>query len=174
MHATRNPRVAHNLRFPGQIFDGQAGLDYNMARDYDPAIGRYIESDPILQPTRDVVDGKWVFAVPLLIKWSRLLLPYAYVDDQPLVGSDPRGLIWPIDLIKCMYYSNKYLNEVGPCKNRCGTTSIAQINFMAAYKSSSIEDSIFSCACQNAGGQVCLKMFESCAKVGEGKPKFTE
>jgi len=39
--------VAYNLRLPGQVFDGQAGLHYNMARDYDPAVGRYVESDPI-------------------------------------------------------------------------------------------------------------------------------
>ena len=38
---------AFNLRFPGQVFDGQAGLHQNVARDYDPALGRYVESDPI-------------------------------------------------------------------------------------------------------------------------------
>jgi RHS repeat-associated protein len=37
----------YNLRFPGQIFDPQAGLHQNMFRDYSPAIGRYVESDPI-------------------------------------------------------------------------------------------------------------------------------
>jgi RHS repeat-associated protein len=35
------------LRFPGQYFDEETGLHYNYFRDYDPAIGRYIESDPI-------------------------------------------------------------------------------------------------------------------------------
>jgi RHS repeat-associated protein len=29
------------------VFDGQAGLHQNYFRDYDPAIGRYVESDPI-------------------------------------------------------------------------------------------------------------------------------
>jgi RHS repeat-associated protein len=38
---------AYNLRFPGQIFDGQAGLHQNGFRDYDSATGRYAESDPI-------------------------------------------------------------------------------------------------------------------------------
>jgi RHS repeat-associated protein len=38
---------AYNLRFPGQIFDGQAGLHYNWYRDFDPASGRYVESDPV-------------------------------------------------------------------------------------------------------------------------------
>jgi RHS repeat-associated protein len=36
-----------NLRFPGQVFDGQAGLHQNGFRDLDPATGRYVESDPI-------------------------------------------------------------------------------------------------------------------------------
>ena len=35
------------MRFPGQIYDSQAGLQQNYYRDYDPAIGRYVESDPI-------------------------------------------------------------------------------------------------------------------------------
>jgi RHS repeat-associated protein len=34
-------------RFPGQYFDAETNLYYNYFRDYDPSIGRYIESDPI-------------------------------------------------------------------------------------------------------------------------------
>jgi RHS repeat-associated protein len=37
----------YNLRFPGQVFDGQAGLHQNYFRDYDSATGRYQQSDPI-------------------------------------------------------------------------------------------------------------------------------
>jgi len=37
----------YTLRFPGQQYDGLAGLYYNYMRDYDPATGRYVESDPI-------------------------------------------------------------------------------------------------------------------------------
>ncbi len=36
-----------NLRFPGQRHDSASGLVYNYFRDYDPATGRYIQSDPI-------------------------------------------------------------------------------------------------------------------------------
>jgi RHS repeat-associated protein len=36
-----------NLRFPGQYFDSETGLHHNGLRDYDPTLGRYIESDPI-------------------------------------------------------------------------------------------------------------------------------
>ena len=36
-----------NLRLPGQYFDKETNTHYNYFRDYDPAIGRYVQSDPI-------------------------------------------------------------------------------------------------------------------------------
>jgi RHS repeat-associated protein len=38
---------SYNLRLPGQFYDAETGLNYNYFRDYDPAIGRYVESDPV-------------------------------------------------------------------------------------------------------------------------------
>ena len=35
------------LRLPGQYFDKETNLHYNYFRDYDPHVGRYIQSDPI-------------------------------------------------------------------------------------------------------------------------------
>jgi RHS repeat-associated protein len=36
-----------DIRFPGQRYDAASGLHYNYFRDYDPATGRYAQSDPI-------------------------------------------------------------------------------------------------------------------------------
>jgi RHS repeat-associated protein len=62
----------YNLRFPGQTYDSQAGLMQNHFRDYDPAIGRYAEGDPI-----GLVGG---------------LNKYLYAGGNPLSNSDPLGL----------------------------------------------------------------------------------
>jgi len=59
---------AFNRRFPGQIFDGQTGLHQNGNRDYDPATGGYVESDPI------GMNGG--------------INTYAYVDQNPLAFDD--------------------------------------------------------------------------------------
>jgi RHS repeat-associated protein len=60
------------LRLPGQYFDKETNTNYNYSRDYDPAIGRYVESDPI-----GLVGG---------------LNTYAYANGSPLVQIDPLGL----------------------------------------------------------------------------------
>jgi RHS repeat-associated protein len=59
------------LRFPGQYFDSETGLNYNYLRYYDPEVGRYVSQDPLgLAPAPN---------------------PVSYVD-RPQVSCDPLGL----------------------------------------------------------------------------------
>jgi RHS repeat-associated protein len=37
----------YNLRYPGQYYDTESALNYNIHRDYDPGTGRYLQVDPI-------------------------------------------------------------------------------------------------------------------------------
>jgi RHS repeat-associated protein len=60
------------LRLPGQLSLGVAGLNYNYYRDYDPKVGRYLESDPL-----GIEAGNNT---------------YAYTADNPLRYRDPQGL----------------------------------------------------------------------------------
>ncbi|MFC3652279.1 RHS repeat-associated core domain-containing protein [Dyella humi] len=75
----------YNLRFPGQYFDSETGLSYNVFRDYDPATGRYIESDP---------SG-----------WNGGPSSYAYVGGSPLNATDSFGLECAVSAgrVTCVY-----------------------------------------------------------------------
>lgn len=62
-----------NLRFAGQYYDAETNTNYNMFRTYEPATGRYLQSDPI-----GLGGG---------------ISTYGYVNSNPLAAVDPTGLV---------------------------------------------------------------------------------
>ena len=67
--------VTNNLRFTGQYYDDETGLHYNYFRDYDPELGRYIQSDRL-----GLFDGPNT---------------YGYAHQNPIMYTDPTGEFVP-------------------------------------------------------------------------------
>ncbi len=65
--------ITNNLRFPGQYYDAETGLNYNYYRDYDVLRGRYLQSD-----------------MAGIVKGTNHL--YAFANNNPLIFVDVFGL----------------------------------------------------------------------------------
>ena len=107
--------LTNNLRFPGQYADSESGLYYNYFRDYNPSIGRYMQSDPI-----GLIGG---------------INTYSYVGGDPLSWTDPLGLYgwgngygcWGIG---CMFVDDEAMSDFKWGLAAAGTSFITGTNVM--------------------------------------------
>ncbi|WP_262386960.1 RHS repeat-associated core domain-containing protein [Streptomyces sp. TRM49041] len=64
------------LRYPGQTFDPETGLHYNVNRYYDPGLGRYLTPDPL-------------GLAPSINHYAYVPNPFTQADPLGLAGCDP-------------------------------------------------------------------------------------
>jgi RHS repeat-associated protein len=152
----------YNLRFPGQLYDGHAGLNQNYFRDYDPAIGRYVQSDPI-----GLTGG---------------INTFSYVASNPMSLIDPRGL----EILMCSRKAQGWLFEAVDANHgylwdtrtnkSCGAHGSSgrgmenpielgpgpgKDNCNAVPRSSGLEDQIMSC-CKEKGKEAFVPTISDC------------
>jgi len=92
-----------NLRLPGQLYDIESNLHYNYFRDYDPSLGRYVESDPI-----GLGGGVNTYLYGLAN-------PLSYVDPA---GRDPVKIGACVLVAVSVYYIWRY-NKLQKCVKEC-------------------------------------------------------
>ncbi|WP_177170334.1 RHS repeat protein [Nitrosomonas marina] len=120
-------KFKYNLRFAGQYFDAETQLHYNYFRDYEPATGRYISSDPI-----GLVGGVNTFGYALQN-------PLTYVDPD---GKQTICAIWPLGTLTCVIASIGVITTAKKCSDGVNNVSEA---FKAVDNLKSLKEERINC-----------------------------
>jgi hypothetical protein len=147
---------------------------YNYFRDgYDPAVGRYTQSDPLLRPNRFFTD-EWAFYVPVMLRSSQWLHPYSYVTSQPLLESDPLGL-GPWGILKCLWMGKQMIEYNEQCKGECTDDFMKQLRFMQKYDAVFLDEALLNCTCTKAAQDgketLCAKWAATCVTSALPTPR---
>ena len=107
--------IDNALRFPGQYFDSETGLNYNFFRDYSPSLGRYLQRDPI-----GLQGG---------------LNDYGYAYQEPVANMDPDGRFV---MVIPLYYL--VVGAAGVAGLTCVATDCGQAAYNAAVAANEVQE----------------------------------
>ncbi len=96
--------LGNSYFFTGREWDAEGGIYSYRARHYDPALGRFLQEDPIWNPV--VPDS---------------LNRYVYVRNDPANSVDPRGTSpEPPDIVGTIFYGTKSVQKLEAFENAAG------------------------------------------------------
>lgn len=115
-----NNTTKNTLGFPGQILDADSGFFYNYFRDYEPSIGRYIQSDPI--------------------GLSGGMNSFGYANQNPLTFFDTQGLVAGVDDLVVIGVGGAILAGTACYATNCGQAVVDYLAEAVDNLSDSIDD----------------------------------
>jgi len=126
------------IRFPGQYHDEETDLFENWNRYYDPAIGGYLQPEPLMQNPK---------AVRAYVKAGIRMNPYSYAGNNPVANYDKDGrkvIIGSSCLIRNFRYDS-YLNNLSSSVSSARRASCVGVQTLARLQTvlNSEEDNVW-------------------------------
>jgi len=164
--------ITNNLRFPGMYSDSETGLYYNMNRYYYPAIGRYIEPDPLNIGTiqlsnEDLIDygsdTKDLTALFLNNPQNQNLYPY--VRNNPINLTDPEGLMGVFHFHECWKCAQQMAKAREKCDKERGKCPKDWDKFNQKYGGIGDEEAMFNCVKSKTGEKAYARCALNCGMM---------
>ncbi len=147
--------VVNNLRFPGQYYDAETGLNQNHFREFDASLGRYVQRDPV-----GLVGG---------------LNNYTYAHSNPVSYVDPNGLTAVAGAGAAIAFCSRFPaacigGALAVCKLMGGCEAPAGEDGQDVPTDSGKEEE-----CKERDDDECKKLYaQISAKVSELKKRYSE